>query len=79
MKLELGFMRKVKDDMRRMRSELGNAAVCKSYGPEFPAMLQQTADILQGNGCSPKHIQAALLSMCGVDAGIIRLVLLGAF
>lgn len=69
MKRKSGFMRKVKDD----------DAVCKSYGPEFPATLQQTAGILQGNGCSPKHIQAALLSMCGVDAGIIRLVLFGVF
>ena len=42
--------------------------VCKYYGPEFHA-----------KGCSPKHIQAALLSMCGVDAGIIRLVLFGVF
>ncbi len=37
MKRKSGFMRKVKDD----------DSVCKSYGPEFPATLQQTAGILQ--------------------------------
>lgn len=63
MKRKSGFMRKVKDD----------DAVCKSYGPEFPATLQQTAGILQGKGCSPKHIQAACFPCAVLTPGSFAL------
>ncbi len=46
---------------------------------ELPQIMREVADVLRAEGCHPAEIRAALLTMCGVQAGGAKLGVLRAF
>ena len=46
---------------------------------ELPQIMREVADVLRAEGCHPAEIRAALLAMCGVQAGGAKLSVLRVF